>query len=81
MSLKTTYVDRLASNREDESLFMDCIKAAGEDNNAKLIAAYFNHIGVEAQYASPKEAGLLVNNRPERVRALDEGYDRLEKLS
>lgn len=72
--------ERLASNREDQSLFMDCIKAAGEDNNAKLIAAYFNHIGVEAQYASPKEAGLLVNNRPERVRALDEGYDRLEKL-
>lgn len=72
--------ERLATNREDESLFMDTIKAAGEDNNAKLIAAYFNHIGIEAQYACPKEAGLLVNNRPERVRALDEGYDRLEKL-
>lgn len=72
--------ERLASNREDPNLFIDCIKAAGEDNNAKLIAAYFNHIGMEAQYACPKRSGLLVNNRPERVRALDEGYDRLEKL-
>ena len=34
------------------------IKAAGEDNNAKLIAAYFNHIGLEAKYVCPKKAGL-----------------------
>ena len=56
-------------------------KAAGEDNNAKLIADYFTHIGMEAQYICPKKAGLLVNNRPERVQALPEGYDQLEKLT
>ncbi len=72
--------DRLSTNRDDETLFTDCLKASGEDNNAKLIAAYFNHIGIKAQYACPKEAGLLVNNRPERVRALPEGYDRLAAL-
>ena len=72
--------ERISTNQEDESLFMDTIKAAGEDNNAKLIANYFTHIGLEARYACPKKAGLLVNNRPERVRALPEGYDRLEKL-
>lgn len=71
---------RLTTNRDDETLFTDCLKASGEDNNAKLIAAYFNHIGIKAQYACPKEAGLLVNNRPERVRALPEGYDRLAAL-
>lgn len=71
---------RLTTNRDDETLFTDCLKATGEDNNAKLIAAYFNHIGIKAQYACPKEAGLLVNNRPERVRALPEGYDRLAAL-
>ena len=72
--------ERLSSNLNDESLFTDCIKAAGEDNNAKLIAAYFTHIGMDAQYVCPKEAGLLVNNRPERVQALPEGYERLAKL-
>jgi aspartate kinase len=72
--------ERLSANLEDESLFTDSIKAAGEDNNAKLIAEYFNHIGLEAQYVCPKKAGLLVNNRPERVRALPKGYDSLEKL-
>lgn len=72
--------ERLSSNKNDESLFIDCIKASGEDNNAKLIAAYFSHIGMEAQYICPQEAGLLVNDRPERVHALQEGYDRLAKL-
>lgn len=78
--IETDLRNRIASNREDKTLFTDCIKAAGEDNNAKLIAAYLQHIGIEARYACPKESGLLVNSRPERVRALDEGYDRLEKL-
>ena len=59
---------------------MDCLKASGEDNNAKLIAAYFTHIGMDAYYMCPKEAGLLVNERPERVRALPEGDDRLAQL-
>ncbi len=71
---------RLLTTKEDESLFIDTIKAAGEDNNAKLIAAYFNHIGILAEYACPKEAGLLVNERPARVQALPEGYEKLEKL-
>lgn len=71
---------RISTNKEDSSLFMDTLKAAGEDNNAKLIAAYFNHIGIESQYVSPETGGLLVNDRPARVQALPEGYDRLAKL-
>lgn len=72
--------NRLSTLSDDESLFIDTMKAAGEDNNAKLIAAYFNHIGMPAQYVCPKDAGLLVNERPERVQALPEGYAQLEKL-
>lgn len=71
---------RLTTNRADVTLFTDTIKATGEDNNAKLIAAYFNHIGMPAEYACPKEAGLLVNERPERVHAIPEGYAKMEKL-
>lgn len=72
--------DRLSRDKEDTLLFMDTMKAAGEDNNAKLIAAYFEFIGFEAKYVSPREGGLLVNDRPERVRALPEGDERLAKL-
>ncbi len=71
---------RLARDKNDPVLYMDYLKASGEDNNAKLIAAYFKHIGLDAKYICPKDAGLLVNNRPERVRALPEGDERLVKL-
>lgn len=73
-------LQRLARDKEDAVLFMDHLKASGEDNNAKLIAAYFQHIGIDAKYVCPKEAGLLVNDRPERVRALPEGDEKLAKL-
>ena len=72
--------ERLNNDKIDNSLFMDCLKASGEDNNAKLIAAYFTHIGMDAHYMCPKDAGLLVNERPERVHALPEGDDRLARL-
>ncbi|HEY9582251.1 MAG TPA: aspartate kinase, partial [Savagea sp.] len=71
---------RVQASKEDEVLFMDSMKAAGEDNNAKLIAAYFQSLGVEARYVSPKEGGLLVNERPARVQALPEGDEQLAKL-
>lgn len=72
--------ERLNGNKNDPSLFSDCLKASGEDNNAKLIAAYFTYLGMDAQYICPKDAGLLVNERPERVRALPEGDECLAKL-
>ena len=78
--IETDLQERISTHKDDPSLFMDSLKAAGEDNNAKLIAAYFNSIGIEAQYVSPAEGGLLVNDRPERVQALPEGYNRLAKL-
>ncbi|MGG0670156.1 aspartate kinase [Sporosarcina koreensis] len=72
--------DRISRDKEDTLLFMDTMKAAGEDNNAKLIAAYFQFIGVEAKYVCPRDGGLLVNDRPDRVRALPEGDERLAAL-
>lgn len=71
---------RLAYDKNDPLLYMDMMKAAGEDNNAKMIAAYFSLIGMEAKYVSPKEGGLLVNDRPHAVRALPEGDEKLAKL-
>ncbi|WP_040285204.1 aspartate kinase [Sporosarcina koreensis] len=72
---------RLDGDMEDPVLFMDTLKASGEDNNAKLIAAYLQSIGTEAVYISPLEAGLLVNERPKRVQALPEGEALLARLA
>ena len=71
--------ERVASDRSIPALFIDNIKASGEDNNAKLIASYFNLAGLPAKYVSPKE-GLIVNDLPERTFALPEAYENLCKL-
>ena len=50
--------DRLAQAKDlgaDE--FMDLMKAAGEDNNAKLVAVAFEKRGKKSRYASPKDTG------------------------
>ncbi|MBM7649305.1 aspartate kinase [Bacillus ectoiniformans] len=72
--------ERLTLNLNQPELFVDQLKASGEDNNAKLIAAYFSSIGLEAEYVSPKEAGLLVSDEPGRARALPEAYENLNSL-
>ena len=40
--------------------FMDLMKAAGEDNNAKLVAVAFEVRGKKARYASPRETGMTL---------------------
>ena len=40
--------------------FMDLMKAAGEDNNAKLVAVAFSARGRKARYASPKDTGMTL---------------------
>ena len=40
--------------------FMDLMKAAGEDNNAKLVAVAFSARGRKARYASPKDTGMVL---------------------
>lgn len=71
---------RISTDKSDVEYFVDNIKASGEDNNAKLISTYFTSIGLPAQYVSPKTAGLLVNDLPERALALPEAYENLSHL-
>lgn len=71
---------RVSKDTSNVELFIDNIKASGEDNNAKLISTYFTSIGLPAQYVSPKTSGLVVNDFPERALALPEAYENLSKL-
>ncbi|MFJ8066606.1 aspartate kinase [Psychrobacillus sp. NPDC096426] len=71
---------RISNKNTNIELFVDNIKASGEDNNAKLISTYFTSIGMPAQYVNPKTAGLVVNDLPERAQALPEAYDNLSTL-
>lgn len=70
----------LADRSKSQERFMEAIKASGEDNNAKLIAAYFQSQGVEAHYVNPKDAGLLVSDEPGHAQVLPETYENLYEL-
>lgn len=70
-------IETCGSNKD--RLF-DALKGSGENCNAKVIAAYFQSLGVEASYVSPKEAGIIVTNEPGNAQILPEAYEKIAKL-
>ena len=70
----------LQQNRTNALRYMDGVMAAGEDNCAKLVSAYFQKEGLQAQYVNPKDAGLLVSDEPGNAQTLKESYSNLYRL-
>lgn len=71
---------RLESDRSHRGRFMDLLKAAGEDNNAKLTAEIFRKNGVDAHYVSPRDAGMLLSDDFGNAMVLEESYAKLASL-
>jgi aspartate kinase len=71
---------RLYSGLDHREQFTDLIKAAGEDNCAKLVAKYLKQLGKNAQYVNPKEVGLLLSNEYGNARVLPVSYENLARL-
>ncbi|CAM3780138.1 aspartate kinase [Alkalicoccus chagannorensis] len=65
---------------QDEHRLYDALKASGENENAKLMAAYLQQLGEEAHYVSPGEAGMLVTDEPGNARILPEADASIGKL-
>ena len=88
LGLKSTIIEKISKSIislatlpiENNEFLYDTFLAAGENNNAKLIAAYFNHNGIPARYVHPREAGLVVSSEPGNARILPSSYDKLEEL-
>jgi aspartate kinase len=60
-TIEMDLMDRVSQvGKLSEPEFMDLMKAAGEDNNAKLVAVAFEARGKKARYASPRETGLVL---------------------
>jgi aspartate kinase len=72
---------RLSGNTSNKEMFMDSLKAAGEDNSAKIVAEYLNSQGIEAHYINPKDVGLLLSDEFGNARVLPESFDNLKKLN
>ena len=72
--------ERLENSTTDADLYMDTMKAGGEDNCARLIAHVLQSRGVDAHYVNPKDAGLLLSDEPGNAQVLPEAYNRLRDL-
>ena len=63
----------------DAGGFMDLLKAAGEDNNAKLATVAFQKRGKKARYASPKDTGMILEGEAGNATLNPESYKRLAR--
>ena len=63
----------------DAGGFMDLLKAAGEDNNAKLAAVAFQKRGKKARYASPKDTGMILEGEAGNATLHPDSYKRLAR--
>ncbi|WP_277673425.1 aspartate kinase [Piscibacillus halophilus] len=58
----------------------DALKAMGEDSLARILSAYLNKIGLNANYVNPKDAGIIVSDQPGDAQVLDSSYEKIYQL-
>ena len=73
--------ERLENDTTDADLYIDTMKAGGEDNCARLMAQILQARGVDAYYVNPKDAGLLLSDEPGNAQVLPEAYNHLRDLN
>lgn len=80
--IRQTIIDLAANTslNQDPAWVLDRFKASGEDNNAKLIAAFFKKNGLKARYLNPQEAGIIVSAEPGNATILPDSYEKLFEL-
>lgn len=78
--IKNDFLQLLEGDKSNQHSFIEAVKASGEDNNAKLVAKFFQKNGLPAVYVNPKDAGLIVTDDPGNAQVLPESYDRLYAL-
>ncbi len=71
---------RLTIDHSNKARFLDTMKAAGEDNSARLVAAVFKKLGHEAHYINPADAGMLLTAEYGNAQLLPESYTKLAEL-
>lgn len=70
---------RIKTNISSKKEYDDYVKAWGEKSNAKIIAEFFTKAGLEAEYLSPRDAGLYVSEDFGNARVLYESIDNMKR--
>lgn len=71
---------RVVMGYDTDAKFMDRMKAAGEDNAARLVAQYLRKTGHKAHYVNPKDAGLFLSDEYGNARVLPQSFKNLTRL-
>ncbi len=71
---------RVMMGYDSDEKFMDRMKAAGEDNAARLVANYLRKTGHHGHYVNPKDAGLFLSDEYGNARVLPQSFKNLTKL-
>ncbi len=75
---------RMELDRTNPQKFTDAVKAAGEDNSARLVAAYLERLGHKASYVNPGDAGMYLSDDFGNAQILPKSYgllaDNLSKI-
>lgn len=75
-------IQQLATlNKEDNPHLFDTFLASGEDNNAKLVAAFFQQRGLNARYKNPLDLGIIVSDEPLNARILASSLSKINQFS
>ncbi len=77
-TIRADLTKRMEMDLSNPGRFMDAMKAAGEDNAARIVAAAFRARGVKAEYLNPGVAGLRMTGEFGNATLLPESYDALE---
>lgn len=70
---------RLAGDKSHRGSFIDNMKAAGEDNSAKIVAQAFQACGAKAVYLNPHDAGMFLTDDFGNAQLLEESYRNLSE--
>jgi len=68
----------LDGEKTDGMRFLDKLKAAGEDNCARLVAAYLVSLGHNAVYANPGEYGMILSDEFGNATVLEKSFSLLK---
>ncbi|MDQ0156642.1 aspartate kinase [Robertmurraya andreesenii] len=78
--INDNFRELLNGDKTSRNRYLDAVKASGEDNNAKLVAKFFQSRGIDAHYVNPKDAGLFVTDESGNAQVLPESYENLFSL-
>lgn len=80
-SIRQSLEDVVAGPTEHVGRYQDAVKAAGEDNSARLVAGALRKAGCVARYVNPGDAGLHVTDEYGHARLLPTTLESLSTLA